>query len=270
VFDRKYLTKRTEKIMLAIIGGSGLTALAQLELTERMIVRTPYGEASGPLTFGKIAGVQVVFLARHGYAHTLAPHEVNYRANLWALHHKGAREIIAVNAVGGIGAKFGPGVLAVPDQIIDYTHSRRNTIFEGSEQPVVHIDFTHPYSGNIRTALLSAAKQLAQPIVDGGTYACTQGPRLESAAEVLRLERDGAHMVGMTGMPEASLARELGLEYASLAVVANWAAGRGDSAQTVSMDQIHEVLKGAMHGAVKVIEAAVQFRMQRRSQPEKH
>jgi 5'-deoxy-5'-methylthioadenosine phosphorylase len=243
--------------MLAIIGGSGLTNLAQLKTTQRMLVRTPFGEASGPLTFGTIAGREVMFLARHGYGHTLAPHEVNYRANIWALHHKGAKKVIAVNAVGGIGAAYGPQSLSVPDQIIDYTHARPSTFFEGVDQPVVHVDFTHPYSNAMRVLLLAAAKRAGEAIVDGGTYACTQGPRLETAAEIRRLERDGAHLVGMTGMPEAVLARELGLEYASLAVCANWAAGKGDSTQTVSIEQIMKTLEGAMERAAKVVEAAV-------------
>jgi 5'-methylthioinosine phosphorylase len=243
--------------MLAIIGGSGLTSLAQLQVQQRTLVRTPYGDASGPLTFGSIAGQPVMFLARHGYGHTLAPHEVNYRANVWALHHKGATKIIAVNAVGGITARFGPKVLGVPDQIIDYTHGRHNTFFEGAEQPVTHIDFTDPYSDDMRKLLLAAGKRTGFSLVDGGTYACTQGPRLESAAEIKRLERDGCDVVGMTGMPEAALARELRVNYAALAVVANWAAGKADSAHSVSIEQIMATLDGAMKDAAKVIESAV-------------
>jgi 5'-methylthioadenosine phosphorylase len=131
--------------MIAIIGGSGLTQLANLEITHRQIVRTPYGEPSGPLTFGRVANTEVVFLARHGYGHTLAPHEINYRANLWALQSKGANCVISVCTVGGIAAELTPGTIAVPDQIIDYTWGRQSTYFEGAEQPVTHIDFTDPY-----------------------------------------------------------------------------------------------------------------------------
>jgi len=240
--------------MIAIIGGSGLTQLANLEITRRQIVRTPYGEPSGPLTFGRIAGNEVVFLARHGYGHTLAPHEINYRANLWALHDKGAARVIAVCTVGGIAQSLGAGMIVVPDQIIDYTWGRTSTYFEGAEQPVTHIDFTEPYDGDTRQLALSAAREAGVEVVDGGTYAATQGPRLETKAEIDRLERDGATMVGMTGMPESALARELKLPYAALAVVVNPAAGRGSSARSVSMEEIGRVIEETM-GRVRMIVA---------------
>jgi 5'-methylthioadenosine phosphorylase len=240
--------------MIAIIGGSGLTQLANLEITRRQIVRTPYGEPSGPLTIGRIGGNEVVFLARHGYGHTLAPHEINYRANLWALHNRGATRVIAVCTVGGIAANLGAGVIAVPDQIIDYTWGRVSTYFEGAEQPVTHIDFTEPYDADTRQMAIAAAAAAGVPVVDGGTYAATQGPRLETKAEIDRLERDGATMVGMTGMPEAALARELKLPYAALAVVVNPAAGRGSSAHSVSMDEIGRVIEETM-GRVRMIVA---------------
>lgn len=243
--------------MLAIIGGSGLTQLANLEITHKQLVRTPYGECSGPVTFGHIGATEVAFLARHGYGHTLAPHEINYRANLWALHSKGVTRILAVNAVGGIAKDLGPGVLVVPDQLIDYTWGRPNTFFEGAEQPVVHIDFTHPYDQEMRALVLAAARDVAVAVIDGGVYAAVQGPRLETAAEVNRLERDGATMVGMTGMPEASLAKELDLKYMTLAVSANHAAGRGDSGQSVSMEQIGRTLEESMGRVRKVIERLV-------------
>ena len=243
--------------MLAIIGGSGLTQLANLEITHKQLVRTPYGECSGPVTFGHIGATEVAFLARHGYGHTLAPHEINYRANVWALHSKGVTRVLAVNAVGGIARDLGPGVLVLPDQLIDYTWGRPNTYFEGAEQPVTHIDFTHPYDQRTRALVLAAAKDAGIAVKDGGVYAAVQGPRLETAAEVDRLERDGATMAGMTGMPEASLARELGLEYAGLAVSANHAAGRGDSGQAVSMDQIARVLEESMGRVRRIIERMV-------------
>ena len=232
--------------MIAIIGGSGLTGLANLEITHRQIVRTPYGEPSGPLTFGRIGAGDAIFLARHGYAHTLAPHEVNYRANLWALHSKGVTDVIAVCTVGGIAPELGAGAIAIPDQIIDYTWGRPSTYFEGAEQPVTHIDFTQPYTQALRAMAMEAAREVDIPVLDGGTYGATKGPRLETKAEIDRLERDGATMVGMTGMPEAALARELGLRYAALAVVVNAAAGRGESAREVSLDHIAAVMEESM------------------------
>jgi 5'-methylthioadenosine phosphorylase len=243
--------------MLAIIGGSGLTQLANLEITHKQLVRTPYGECSGPVTFGRIGATEVAFLARHGYGHTLAPHEINYRANLWALHSRGVAHVLAVNAVGGIARDLGPGALVLPDQLIDYTWGRPNTYFEGSEQPVTHIDFTHPYDQEMRARVLAAAKEAGVEVKDGGCYAAVQGPRLETAAEVNRLERDGATMVGMTGMPEASLAKELGLRYVTLSVSANHAAGRGDSGQSVSMDQIARTLDDSMGRVRKIMERLV-------------
>jgi 5'-methylthioadenosine phosphorylase len=219
-------------------------------------VRTPYGEPSGPLTYGRIGKTEIVFLARHGYGHTLAPHEINYRANLWALHSKGVKQVLAVCTVGGIAPELGAGTLAVPDQIIDYTWGRASTFFEGSEQPVTHIDFTFPYDEAMRATVIAAAKDAGVPVHPTGTYASTQGPRLETKAEIDRLERDGATMVGMTGMPEAALARELHLAYAALAVVVNPAAGRGASAQAVSMEQIGRVIDASME-KVRLIVAKV-------------
>ena len=238
--------------MIAIIGGSGLTQLANLQITNRQIVRTPYGEPSGPLTFGCIGAMKVVFLARHGYGHTLAPHEINYRANLWALHARGASCVLSICTVGGISPALGAGTIAIPDQIIDYTWGRTSTYFEGAEQPVTHIDFTYPYSEELRQVAIAAAAEAGIAVVPNGTYAATQGPRLETQAEIDRLERDGATMVGMTGMPEAALARELGLPYAHVAVVVNPAAGRGASARSVSVEDIGRVIEETM-GSVRLI-----------------
>ncbi len=241
--------------MLAIIGGSGLTQLANLAVTRREVVRTPYGEPSGALTFGRIGCQDVVFLARHGYGHTIPPHGVNYRANLWALANgAGATDIVSVASVGGIRADLAPGTLAVPDQIIDYTWGRNATFHDNGDAPVVHVDFTQPYEQQLRQRLLDAASRAEESIVDGGVYAATQGPRLETAAEINRLQRDGADMVGMTGMPEASLARELELPYAAICVVANWAAGRGDSAREISFDALEEVLQRSMVRVRRAIE----------------
>ena len=242
--------------MIGIIGGSGLTQLSNLEITRREVVRTPFGEPSGALTFGSLKGHEVVFIARHGYGHTLPPHAVNYRANIWAMHAQGVSGLVSVASVGGIRQDFVPGALAVPHQLVDYTYSRMHTFFDTSEQPVTHIDFTQPYCGELREALIKAAGEKRIAIIADGVYAATQGPRLETAAEINRLERDGADMVGMTGMPEAALAREMGLCYASIAVVANWAAGRGDSSDAVNLDVIRAVLDEAM-GKVRLLLATL-------------
>ncbi|HZP91428.1 MAG TPA: S-methyl-5'-thioinosine phosphorylase [Burkholderiales bacterium] len=238
--------------MLGIIGGTGLTQLANLQISHREVVRTPYGEPSGALTFGRLNGREVVFIARHGYGHTIPPHAVNYRANIWALHSRNVSRVVSVASVGGIRSDLKPGALALPKQIIDYTHGRKHTFFDSPEQPVTHVDFTHPYCEKLRSDLLAAAAASNTPVIDGGVYAATQGPRLETAAEIDRLERDGGAMVGMTGMPEAALAREIGLCYATVAVVANWAAGRAESADVVHLDQIWAVLTQAM-GKVRVV-----------------
>ena len=224
--------------MLAIIGGTGLTQLDNLHITRRLIVRTPYGEPSQPLIFGEIAGHEVIFLARHGNGHTIPPHEVNYRANIAALHLQGVTEIAAVATVGGIQPDLAPGVLVIPHQIIDYTHGRKNTFYDGIELPVKHVDFTDPYCPKLRAKWLLAATSLGETVVNEGVYAAMQGPRLETAAEISRLERDGATMVGMTGMPEAVLARELGMSYAAICPVANHAAGRGESIHGIQYEEV--------------------------------
>lgn len=213
--------------MLGIIGGTGLAMLEGMAIERSEPVTTPWGEPSAPLLHGRFAGRPAVFLARHGSGHTIAPHAVNYRANIWALRESGVARIIAVNAVGGIGAAFVPGTLAVPDQIIDYSWGRVHSFYDEPGEALQHVDFTEPYSRALRQVLLAAAARANLPVRDGGVYAVTQGPRLETAAEIDRLARDGCDIVGMTGMPEAGLARELGLEYACCAVVVNRAAGRG-------------------------------------------
>ena len=231
--------------MLAIIGGTGLTELANLEVTRRQVVRTPWGEPSGAVTFGRINGCEVVFLARHGYGHTMPPHMVNYRANIWALKEQGARAIVSVASVGGIRGCL-PGALVLPHQLVDYTSGREATFFDGGDSSVVHVDFTHPYSPELRAHCLAAAAAAGIAMHDGGVYGSVNGPRLETAAEIDRLDRDGVTLVGMTGMPEASLAREAGLSYCAICVVVNRAAGRGDSAAEVSLDGIARVLESGM------------------------
>ncbi len=231
--------------MLAIIGGSGLTRLSTLAVAHREVVRTPYGEPSSALLFGQIAGEDAVFLARHGHGHTIPPHRVNYRANLWALKQGGASAVVAVASVGGIRG-HAPGDLVLPHQLIDYTSGRDQTFFDGGDQKVIHVDFTHPYTPALRMACLDAARRAGIALTDGGVYGAVSGPRLETAAEIDRMERDGATMVGMTGMPEAALARELELPYAAIAVIVNHAAGRGDSAEAISMEALVRTLEAGM------------------------
>ncbi len=243
--------------MLGIIGGTGLTQLANLEITHRQVARTPYGEPSGALTFGRICGQEVIFLARHGYGHTIPPHEVNYRANLWALKDHGVDRVVSVATVGGIHPELIPGVLVIPHQIIDYTHGRASTFFVDGDKPVTHLDFTTPYCQAMREALLTAARASGISLRDGGVYGAVQGPRLETAAEIDRLERDGADMVGMTGMPEAYLARELELCYAAVSVVVNYAAGRGLSANGIQMEEIQAVLSELMMQVRHLLEELV-------------
>jgi 5'-methylthioinosine phosphorylase len=215
----------TAGIALAVIGGTGLYKLAALDDVETALRETPYGDPSGPVRIGRFGAHRIAFLARHGEQHSLPPHRVNYRANLWLLKELGVVRVLAVNAVGGITERYAPRAIGVPDQIIDYTWGRIHTFSEEPGSEVQHVDMTEPYSPSLRAALLDAAKTANIPVIDGGCYGATQGPRLETKAEIARMHRDGCDLVGMTGMPEAGLARELGLDYACLALVANWAAG---------------------------------------------
>lgn len=243
--------------MLAIIGGSGLTTLSNLDVSHREVVRTPYGEPSGALVFGQIGGQPAVFLPRHGYGHTIPPHMVNYRANLWALHSRGVSGVISVASVGSIRADLEPGDIILPHQVIDYTWGRKSTFFDGNGTPVTHVDFTEPYDAGLRERILAAGHALGLVVKEGAVYGATQGPRLETAAEIDRYERDGVDVVGMTGMPEAVLARELGLPFAAINVVANHAAGRGSSAKGIRFESLEHVLQEAMGRVRSVIEKLV-------------
>ncbi len=236
---------------LGIIGGSGLARLQALEVERQEVVSTPFGEPSAPLTFGRFDGLPVVFLPRHGAGHRLPPHRVNYRANVWALHHVGVERIVGVAAVGGITQP--PGTICVPDQVIDYTWGRESTFFDSDHSSVVHIDFTDPYCSEVRQALISASERVGFDIQKQGTYAATQGPRLETAAEIRRLERDGCDLVGMTGMPETALAKEKALCYACCAFVVNWAAGK--TAGPISMDEINANLVTGVEQVRRVLGA---------------
>ncbi len=236
---------------LAIIGGSGITRLDDLEIVRREVMHTPYGEPSAPLSHGVFHGCELVFMPRHGPAHTIPPHRVNYRANLWALKQIGIQKVLGVAAVGSINSAMAPGSIVIPDQIIDYTYGRDHTFFDDNLTHVTHIDFTSPYCEVLRNALLASASSVGIAVQETGTYGATQGPRLETSMEINRMEKDGCDLVGMTGMPEASLARELDMSYACCAVVANWAAGRGDG--PITMREIEAHLTNGMKDVYKIL-----------------
>ena len=242
-----------DKSTLALIGGTGLTELD--EHSEQLEFNTPYGLPSAPIRVVSNDPIRLLFLPRHGSPHRFPPHCVNYRANLWALREAGANHVLAVSAVGGITDAYSPGVIAAPDQLIDYTWGRQHTFSDSGDVELVHVDFTQPYEGPLRRELLAAAKQEQLPLVDGGCIGVFQGPRLESAAEVERARRDGCDMAGMTSLPEAGLARELGLDYAGLAVISNF--GAGISGQPLSEDEIAETLREPMKKVRQLVRALV-------------
>lgn len=229
---------------IGIIGGTGLTSLKDLEIRHREMVHTPYGEPSSPVTHGVYHGKNVLFLPRHGSGHNIPPHRINYRANIWALRHLEVQCIVAVAAVGGIEEDMPPGKIAFPDQIIDYTWGRASTFFDQDLTHVTHIDFSFPYDNHVREALIAGAGKAGIDALTSGVYGATQGPRLETAAEIRRMRQDGCTMVGMTGMPEAALAREMNMAYATCAVSANWAAGIND--HPISLEEIRETLDKGM------------------------
>lgn len=230
---------------VGVIGGSAFSSIKNFEVTHREMVNTPYGVPSCPAVFAKINNDQFVFIHRHGFGHTISPHEINYRSNMWAMKQLGVTHIIAIGAVGGITQNMSPCTLVIPDQIIDYTHSRAHTYNENDSKPVQHVDFTYPYDEVLRQALIASAGDAGISCEQRAVYGATQGPRLETAAEINRLQRDGCDIVGMTGMPEAALARELELSYACCAVVANWAAGKSGT-EVISMHDIQLNLKQGM------------------------
>lgn len=244
---------------LAIIGGTGLYKLADLQDVEAHQPVTRYGAPSGPIRVGTLAGKRVAFLARHGEGHSVPPHRINYRANLAALKAVGARQVLALNTVGGITERFGPRVLGCPDQLIDYTWGRISTLSEETGADVLHVDFGDPYTPALRRQILAAAMRADVAMVDGGCYGATQGPRLETKAEISRMRRDGCDLVGMTGMPEAGLAREMGLEYACLAIVANWAAGAGpDPDEQITLEEVLAHVEAASAGLGPLLSALLE------------
>lgn len=244
------------QVDLAVIGGTGLYRLAELADVETIQPQTRYGTPSGPVRVGRLHGRRVAFLARHGEGHSLPPHRINYRANLAALQALGAKQVLALNTVGGITERFGPRVLACPDQLIDYTWGRVSTLCEEEGSEVLHVDFGEPYDRALRARVLAAATAAGIALVEHGCYGATQGPRLETRAEIARMRRDGCDLVGMTGMPEAALARELGLAYACLAIVANWAAGAGpDPDEVITLQDVLDNVAAASAGLPPLFEA---------------
>jgi len=221
----------------AILAGSGFSDFASL--SPGRVPVTAYGAPSAAVREVEFGGRRIWFLPRHGDRHDIPPHRINYRANLAALKVLKVRNVLALNTVGVITPHLGPGQLAVPGQLIDYTYGRDHSIYDGSSASLDHIDFTEPFSEPLRRQILDAARAADVPCHDGGVYAVTQGPRLETAAEIDRLERDGADFIGMTAMPEAAIARELQMDYACLSLIVNFAAGRGANA-------IHEDIEGSL------------------------
>lgn len=239
----------TARKTLALIGGTGLTELDEAAAT--LTIDTPYGSPSASLKVVREEPVRLLFLARHGNPHSFPPHRVNYRANMWALREAGADHVLAVSAVGGITDHCAPGTLVAPSQLIDYSWGREHTYCDSAEVPLIHVDFTHPYQGPLRRCLLETADSLGMGLVDGGCIGVFQGPRLETAAEVRRARRDGCDLAGMTSLPEAALARELGLDYAGIAVVSNWGAGVREEA--ISEEDIAATLREPMERVRKLV-----------------
>jgi 5'-methylthioinosine phosphorylase len=235
--------------IIGLIGGSGLDDWGFV--AARHGFETPYGSPSGEISVFESDTTRLLFLPRHGYQHSVPPHRVNYRANLWSFQQAGVDRVIAVNAVGGITGAFPPGGLFAPDQLIDYTWGRAHTYSDDRDQPLQHVEFARPFEGRLRNDLLAAAESVGIAVGDGGCVGVMQGPRLETAAEVSRLQEDGCDMVGMTSMPEAALARELKLDYASIAVTSNWAAGVSE--EPITMEAIESTLQGAMQQVREVI-----------------
>ncbi len=237
---------------LAIIGGTALTQINGLTIGAPKTISTPYGAPSAPFITGKLNGQPLVFLSRHGNPHTIPPHKINYRANIWGLKQLGVTDIIAIAAVGGITPAMAPTHLCIPDQIIDYSHGREHTFFADNLEHVTHIDFTWPYSPSLRRRLIHAANIANITVTPTGTYGCTQGPRLETPAEIIRMEKDGCDLVGMTAMPEASLARELNINYAAVAIIVNWAAGKTET--EITMSEIRKNLEKGTSAIIRLLE----------------
>jgi len=242
------VTATANKQQFAIIAGSGFQELGATASAQPVV--TKFGAPSSPVREFRIAACKVLLLARHGDDLLLPPHAINYRANMQALKQLGVDCIIAMNTVGVIQAGRHPGEIAIPDQLVDYTNGRSHSIYDGTGDVLDHIDFTEPFTPSLRTKLLAAAREAKIAVHDGGVYGVTQGPRLETTAEVNKLEQDGIDYVGMTAMPEAALARELGMQYVCLSLLVNYAAGRGDK-------PIHDDIEACMMSSKKLAMAVL-------------
>lgn len=208
---------------VAIIGGTGVYDPAILTNTREIKVETPYGEVRP--TVGEYNGVEVAFLPRHGAGHTVPPHRINYRANIWGLRRLGVKRILATTAVGSVNPEMRPGEMVIIDQFLDFTKGRPSTFFEGGPDGVIHVDYTEPYCPQVRAVIRKAATELGYKLHDQGVYVCTEGPRFETPAEIRMFAKLGGDLVGMTNVPEVVLAREAGICYATISMVTNYAAG---------------------------------------------
>lgn len=236
----------------ALIGGSGLDKLQLFDDSEQVLVQTPYDKNPVEVTKGTVQGLEVIFLSRHGVKIKRPPHMINFRANIWALSTFEPDSVVALASVGCIDPEHKPGMIAIPDQILDYTSGRETSYNTGLEETINFIDFTYPFDMDLKEVIVEAGDELDMDFIDGGVYACTQGPRLETAAEIDRFDRDGAHYVGMTLMPEACLARELNLPYAAICQLVNYAAGRGDSKEKIKLEDTLGILKETTEVSVKL------------------
>lgn len=250
---------RSRKI--AVIGGTGLNALEGVSEITSHEVTTEFGTPSSPIFELQLdvegSKIEFLFLPRHGSPHAIAPHLINYRANIAALHSLGVEKIIAVNAVGGIDPALPPKSIVLPHQVIDYTHSREASFFDGTLRPLDHFDFSDPIDVTLLKQCTQAAQRLDLAVTSEGVYGVTQGPRLETAAEIRRMAKDGATLVGMTLMPEAILARELKIAYASICLVVNPAAGVSNT--EITMDEIHRALKEGMGDVHRLVEESIRL-----------
>lgn len=219
-------------VKAGIIAGSGFYDIEGVKVLEERTIATPYGQSSDVYRICELSGKMFIFIARHGSPHRIPPHKVNYRANIWGLRELGVERILSVNAVGGINRLMHPGDIVIADQVIDMTHGRESTFYDAAE--VVHIDFTMPYCPDLREALFEAGRRNNIPLKESATYLSSNGPRLESKAEIRFYSQIGGDIIGMTGMPEASLARELEICFAKVCVVTNYAAGISEDKLTVT------------------------------------
>lgn len=218
--------------MIGIIGGSSLQQLNELIVTQKSVIRTPFGVPSAPMIIGTINGHEVAFLARHGLQHTIPPHLINYRANIWALHHVGCQEVFAFSAMCSISTDIFIDDIVIPDQLIDYTWDRKSTFFNSQIDTIQYTEFSTPYAENSRDKLIAVGKQIDTRIISKATYGITQGPRYETRAEIKRYQNDGCDLLGMTGMPEAALAQEIQLDYAVCGLVTNRSVITNESRKT--------------------------------------